>query len=121
MYKLLYVYFLTPRLSLIIGNANTRAVKTYEVEVSVREAHLITLHATQRGSRRLAVLSPNLGVRWGMDGHHVLNGILRTENPLPPPGFKTLDIKLYRLWSGSKISVTKYRIVYFMWKYILNY
>jgi len=35
MYKLLY--FLTPPLSLLISNANKRAVKTYEVEVIVRK------------------------------------------------------------------------------------
>jgi hypothetical protein len=61
MYKLLY--FLTPPLSLFISNANKRAVKTYEVEVIVRKALLITLHAAQSGSKRITLLCPHLGVR----------------------------------------------------------
>jgi hypothetical protein len=73
MYKLFY--FLTLSLSLLTSNANKRAVKTYEVEVSVRKALLITLHAAQRGSRCIAVLCPNLGVRWGMGGHRALDRV----------------------------------------------
>ena len=46
-----------------------------------------------RHSRRIAVLCPNLRGRWGVGGHRELDGILRRENPLPPPGFKTLDTK----------------------------
>jgi hypothetical protein len=73
MYKLLY--FLTPPLFLLISNANKRAVKTYEVEVSVRKALLITLRAAKSGSRRIAVLCPKLGIRWGMGGHCALDGV----------------------------------------------
>ena len=73
MYKLLY--FLTPPLSLLISNANKRAVKTYEVEVSVRKALVLTLRAAQSGSRRIVVFCPNLGIRWGMGGHRALDGV----------------------------------------------
>ena len=51
------VVLFTSPLSLLISNANKRAVKTYEVEVSVRKALLITLYAAQGGSRRIAVKS----------------------------------------------------------------
>lgn len=57
------VVFSYATLSLLISNANKRAVKTYEVEVSVRKALLITLHVAQSGSRRIAALCPNFGVR----------------------------------------------------------
>lgn len=104
------VVFPYATLSLLISNANKRAVKTYEVEVSVRKALFMTLHAAQSGSRRIAALCLNFGVRQEVAWSPRSGRSWRRGNPLSPPGLKTQGIKalsesLHRVRYGSKISV----------------